>query len=112
MVASGCSNDPPTRAEFVDQMIANSATANDVPESKDRWTETWGCVYDKLDGGESIDRLMDQERGEPVPQDLSASVSKVILECSPVTTLPVPTTVPGSPSTTLPGSGPTTTAPT
>ncbi|HKY16645.1 MAG TPA: hypothetical protein VJM33_17095 [Microthrixaceae bacterium] len=85
---SAC-GEPPTRAEFVDHMVASSPAASEAPGSEEQWTETWGCVYGKLDD-DSVDRLMGLDEGEVPPADLSASVSKVILECSPVTTLPVP----------------------
>lgn len=86
----GCGSDRPTKAAFVEHMTSISSTPD--PRSP-QWQAIWGCAYDKITDDDSIDQMMALESGQSPSTDLSAEVSKVIVQCMPAES-PTTTTLP------------------
>ena len=89
VLTGGCGSDRPGRAAFIDHMASVSASQY---MSSPAWKQIWGCTYDRVSDDDLISRLMDLKQGERPPANLSAAMSKALVQCAGVdsTTTTVP----------------------
>ena len=64
--------------------MEHMTSISSTPDARSpQWQAIWGCAYDKITDDDSIDQMMALESGQSPSTDLSAEVSKVIVQCMP-----------------------------